>query len=159
LVRHEQQEIAMRSRVVAGSEITKKFLAKLVASASLGLLVLSVSSLADTRTAAASAAVSPGTVAFGAQQVGKITYRVVTITNTGSSSETLASAAVDPSPAFWPTWGGTCNVQYLYVIPPGASCTFQFGFEPTRKGHVSGQGTITFQSGNTLTVQLSGVGH
>lgn len=147
----------MRLEVMQASRSAKKFLARLAVCGSVGVLVLAVSPLVGTRTAAAAVTVSPASLNLKAK-VGNITYGMVTITNTGSTSDTLMSAAGDPRPPFWPTWGGTCNVQYLYILPPGRSCTFQFGFKPRQKGHVSGQGTVTFQSGATLTIQLNGVG-
>jgi hypothetical protein len=136
---------------------TKKFLASLAACGSVGLFVLTGSSLVDTSSAAADVTASPMPLKFKTG-VGNITYGMVTITNTGGSSETL-TGAVAPNPPFWPTWGGSCNLPPINrVVLPGRSCTFQFGFKPTQKGHVSGQGTMTFQSGTTLTVELDGVG-
>jgi hypothetical protein len=135
----------------------KKLLARLAACGSAALLALAVSAFADAGSAAAQVTAGPVTPALRAR-VGTIAYGMVTITNRGSGAEMLMSATA-PNPPFWPTWGGTCNsVAVNKVVAPGRSCTFQFGFKPTQKGHVTGQGTITFQSGNTLTVQLTGVG-
>jgi len=147
----------MRLGLLEASVSTKKFLARLAACGSVGLFVLAGSSLVDTSTAAAGVTVSPTPLKFKTR-VGNITYGMVTITNTGGSSETLTGAAA-PNPPFWPTWGGSCNLAPINrVVLPGRSCTFQFGFKPTEKGNVSRQGTLTFQSGATLTVQLKGVG-
>jgi hypothetical protein len=119
----------------------------------LGVLIFAV----DTRPGVAAVTVSPHVVKMKAK-VGTITYGVVTITNTGASSEVLWTATA-PNPPFWPTWGGTCNSLLLSkVVAADQSCTFQFGFHPTQKGRVSGQGTLMFLSGANPTVQLKGIG-
>jgi len=91
------------------------------------------------------------------QTVGDITYSVVTITNTGSGTETIVGGYASLS-QFWPTWGGTCNVTYAYVIPAHTSCTLQWGFKPTAIGPITTIGNVTFKSGATLYVFLNGVG-
>ena len=48
-------------------------------------------------------------------KVGTLTYGIVTITNTGASSEVLWTATAT-NPPFWPTWGGTCNSLLLRNI-------------------------------------------
>ena len=123
-----------------------------------------VSVPAETATAAAALTVSPSEVSFANTAVGatcpgvNCSYAMVTVTNTGTSNERLVGAKADPTPPFWPTFGGTCNVKFLYVIPPKASCTFQWGFKPTAAGKAKGSGTITFESGASVNVVLVGVG-
>jgi hypothetical protein len=131
----------------------KKLWVRLAVCGLLGVLIFAV----DTRPGVAAVTVSPHVVKMKAK-VGTITYGVVTITNTGASSEVLWTATA-PNPPFWPTWGGTCNSLLLSkVVAADQSCTFQFGFHPTQKGRVSGQGTLMFLSGANPTVQLKGIG-
>jgi hypothetical protein len=131
------------------------------------LLVSAVSVVSvpgDTARAAAELTVSPTAVAFANTAVGtqcpgaNCSYAMVTITNTGNQIERLVSAKGNPTPPFWPTYGGTCNVKYLYLLPPKESCTFQWGFKPQNPGKFTGTGTISFESGATVNVALSGVG-
>ncbi len=82
----------------------------------------------------------------------------MTITNNGELTETLTTAEATPNPPFFPTFGGTCNVQYSYMLPAGQSCTFQWGFKPQHPGKVTGTGTISFLSGASLGVVLVGKG-
>jgi hypothetical protein len=153
----KRRQAAMRLEVMEASGSAKKLLARLAACGSVGLLALAVSSFVDASSATADVTVKPMTVSLKAK-VGNSTYGIVTIANTGSSAETLTGAA-NPNSQFWPTWGGTCNSSAVNkVVAPGRSCTFEFGFKPTQTGQVSDQGTITFQSGASLTVQLKGVG-
>ncbi len=118
----------------------------------------------DSVRAAASLTVSPTEVAFTNTAVGtqcpgsNCSYTMVTITNTGSQTERLVGAKGDPTPPFWPTYGGTCNVKYLYLLPPKESCTFQWGFKPQHPGKFKGRGSISFESGATVTVSLTGLG-
>jgi hypothetical protein len=123
-----------------------------------------VSGTGDTMRAEADLTVSPTEIAFANTAAGtecpgaNCSYAMVTITNNGSQTERLVSAKGDPTPPFWPTYGGTCSVQYLYQLPPKESCTFQWGFKPQKPGKFKGTGTITFESGATVNVALTGVG-
>lgn len=123
-----------------------------------------VSVRGDTVRAAFALTVSPAEVSFANTAVGTVcpgancSYAMVTITNTGTQTERLVSAKGDPTPPFWPTFGGTCNNQYLYLLPAKESCTFQWGFKPQNPGKFKGTGTISFESGATVTVALTGVG-
>lgn len=107
--------------------------------------------------------VSPAVVVFPNTPVGtdcpgvNCTYAMVTITNNGSQTEQLVTAEAD-SP-FWPTYGGTCNATYAYYLPAGESCTFQWGFKPVHPGRVVGVGTVSFKSGASVGVLLTGVGN
>ena len=93
---------------------------------------------------------------FPPTKVGAIRYQMATITNDGASAMTLTGAT--RSGPFWPTWGGTCNsVQSQRVLPAGQSCTFQFGFNPSRPGWQAGIGTIAFDT-TTVYVLLEGRG-
>src|SRR5262245_20353085 len=94
----QKREVAMHSRALGKSEIMKRVLARIAACG--GVFVLAVSPLVGTRSAAAAVTVAPATLQLKAK-VGKITYGMVTITNTGSSVETLTSATGDPRPPFW----------------------------------------------------------
>jgi hypothetical protein len=109
--------------------------------------------------------VSPTTLTFSPTPVGpecpgaNCTYEIVTITNNGTATEHLIGASAGtPGPPFWPTYGGTCNMPNLYVLPPGESCTFQWGFKPEHPGHVQATGQISFESGQSVSVELDGRG-
>ncbi len=85
-------------------------------------------------------------------------YAYVTIHN-GTGRVKKLSSATAPTP-FWPTYGGTCNVQYGYAIPAHASCTFQFGFRPTKPNtRSSGKASLHFTNGAVLAVTLIGTSH
>jgi len=105
--------------------------------------------------------VSPTAVAFAPTPVGGFSYEIVTITNTGDATDFISSATPVESP-FFATFGGTCNFSVdpitgkNYYIPAGSSCTFQWGFNPSRPGRQTGTGTLNFESGATLTVSFTG---
>jgi hypothetical protein len=107
--------------------------------------------------------VSPTTVAFAPTPVGEFSYEIVTITNTGDATDFISSATPVESP-FFATFAGTCNTSIdpisgkNYYIPPGFSCTFQWGFNPSRPGRQTGTGTLSFESGATLAVAFTGRG-
>ncbi len=84
------------------------------------------------------------------------TYASITITNGTAVTQTITTASTGTT-IFWPTYGGTCNVTYAFAIPSGASCTFEFGFEPTTTSTTyTDTGTVNFDSGAALSVGLSG---
>jgi streptogramin lyase len=107
--------------------------------------------------------VSPNALVFPPTPAGpnypdNFSFQSVAITNSGPTNQILTTATADPDPPFFPTFGGTCNTVYGYNIPPGATCTFQFGFNPPAPGSYTGSGTISFSSGAALHVGLSGTG-
>jgi hypothetical protein len=88
--------------------------------------------------------------------VNSISYKMITITNGTSVTQTITSAGADPS-AFWVTWGGSCNsIELNKMIPSGGSCTLQFGFKAPAIGVTTGTGKIMFASGTNLTFGLEG---
>jgi hypothetical protein len=97
-----------------------------------------------------------GAGACGAQGATSCTYATATLTNTTTVAQHISSASA--SSVFWVTWGGTCNSLALSkTIPPGGSCTLQFGFHPTAAHTTStGIGSVTFDSGIVPTFQLRG---
>ena len=99
----------------------------------------------------------PSALQFPATAVGAISYAMVTITNGETDSQKLVGFQPVEAP-FWSTQAGTCNLEYAFVMPPGASCTLQWGFKPLSTGAQTASGIISFESGKTLTVALSGVG-
>lgn len=107
--------------------------------------------------------VSPTTVAFAPTPIGGFSYEIVTITNSGDATDFISSATPVESP-FFATFAGGCNFSVdpisgkNYYIPPGSSCTFQWGFSPGRAGRQTGTGTLSFESGATLTVSFTGRG-
>jgi hypothetical protein len=135
--------------------ITNKLIGETLTIVATVVLVLAVS-LIETKSASATVKVKPLALVM-TQTVGDITYAMVTITNTGSGTETI-DGGYAPLSEFWPTWGGTCNVTYAYVIPPHTSCTLQWGFKPTATGPVTTIGNVSFKSGATLYVFLNGIG-
>ena len=108
--------------------------------------------------------VAPTSLSFPNTPVGpdcpgaNCTYAMVTITNTGSGTEHLVGAAAGSYGPFWPTYGGTCNTPNMYFLPAGASCTFQWGFKPEHPGRVRDTGTINFESGESVSIELDGRG-
>ena len=108
--------------------------------------------------------ISPTTLTFPPTPVGpdcpgaNCTYAMVTITNNGAATEHLVGASAGSYGPFWPTFGGTCNLPNLYFLPPGASCTFQWGFKPVHPGQAHDTGQISFESGQSVSVELNGRG-
>jgi hypothetical protein len=83
-------------------------------------------------------------------------YAEVKVINDTATSQTLTGGST-ASTTFWVTWGGTCNVEYAYVIPTHTSCTVQFGFEPpAAHTHYASTGTLDFAGGAQLSVGLKG---
>jgi len=107
--------------------------------------------------------VTPTAITFAPTVVGAFNYQLVTITNSGDAADYITTATASPNPPFFPTFGGTCNTSIdpnnnkNYYIPPGFSCTFQWGFHPEKPGRRPGTGTLFFDSGATLAVTFSGV--
>lgn len=119
-----------------------------------------------TPNAFAQLSVSPSVLVFPNTPVGpdcagaNCSYAEVTITNNGTETEQIVTA--DPTQPtltvpFWATFGGTCNLNNYY-IDPGQSCTFQWGFKPVHPGRALGVGTISFLSGASVGVVLTGRG-
>ena len=107
--------------------------------------------------------VSPSAVVFSNTTVGTFDYQMVTVSNTGTDGDYIATADAVPNPPFFPTFAGTCNTSIgpsgaNYWIPAGESCTFQWGFHPSKPGKQSGVGTLSFASGATASVTLTGKG-
>ena len=134
-----------------------------VAAAMLTMLTVFTTSAARRSAVGPVLSVSPTAVVFAPTPVGEFSYEIVTISNTGDATDFISSATPVESP-FFATFGGTCNVSIdpisgkNYYIPPGSSCTFQWGFNPGRPGRQTGTGTLNFESGATLTVALTGRG-
>ncbi len=94
--------------------------------------------------------------ACGAVGSTSCTYASITITNGTAVTQTITTASAGTT-IFWPTYGGTCNVTYGFMIPSGASCTFEYGFEPTTASTTyTDTGTVNFASGAALSFGLSG---
>jgi hypothetical protein len=127
-------------------------------------LTIGAVSMGKIAIAASNLTVSPTLLSFDDAVVGAAcpgtgcTYAEVTITNGGDALEHLSTATTDPEPPFFPTFGGSCNTPNAYDIPVGESCTFQFGFKPQHPGKFTGTGTINFDSGASVTVDLVGFG-
>ena len=115
-------------------------------------------------TVAMSLSISPTTLSFSPTPVGpecpgaNCSYAEVTITNNGATTEHLVGATAGSPAPFWPTFGGTCNVAHMYFLPAGASCTFQWGFKPEKPGRVRATGQISFESGESVSIELDGRG-
>jgi hypothetical protein len=127
-------------------------------SAIVATIVLALAaSLVDTESASATVKTKPLALVITAT-VGDIKYKMMTITNTGSGTETISGGYSTLSEFGTPTWGGTRSGTYAYVIPAYTSCTVQWGFKPTATGPVTTIGNITFKSGATLYIFLNGIG-
>jgi hypothetical protein len=101
------------------------------------------------------AAVSPGSLTFGNQNVGTTgTSQPVTLSNTGTAALTIASIAVSAN------FGETDNCGTS--IAANGSCTVNVTFSPTTIGPLTGTLTVTDNSGgvsgSTQTVSLMGAG-
>jgi hypothetical protein len=98
--------------------------------------------------------VTPTTVRFPPTALGSFSYQSVTITNNGTSTETLSSYTT-PSAEFWAT-SGRCEgpPDYPISIPAGSSCDYEFGYAPSNPGAQSGAGTISFESGAVLNLMF-----
>jgi hypothetical protein len=96
--------------------------------------------------------VSPSSLSFGDLNVGSTSSaQTVTVTNPGSSSQTISSVSVSGQY----TQTSNCGSS----LAAGASCTAQVTFAPTSGGTQSGALTIDNSSPTpSLTVSLSGVG-
>ena len=102
--------------------------------------------------------VFPNAIAGDVCPGGGCTYAMVTIKNSGSTSQLITSASA-PNP-FWVTWGGTCNnTTNRKRVAARASCTLEFGYKATfGNGASSATGSITFHSGLVLKIKLRGTG-
>jgi hypothetical protein len=100
--------------------------------------------------------IDPDTIEFPPTPVGAYSYVTATITNAGPEDDTIV-AVFPQGESLFPTQAGTCNLQ-SWLIPSGTSCTYQFGFHPERPGRVRNTLTLTFASGATVEVSLTGRG-
>jgi hypothetical protein len=106
--------------------------------------------------------VAPNPVVFAPTTVGGFNYQLVTVSNSGEVGEYIATATPVDADPFFATFAGTCQGSTgpggAYYVPPSGSCTFQWGFKPSRPGKVTGSGTLSFASGATLNLAFSGKG-
>jgi Bacterial Ig-like domain (group 3)/Abnormal spindle-like microcephaly-assoc'd, ASPM-SPD-2-Hydin len=111
-------------------------------------------SLAGTAVAAAKAAVSPTSLAFGSVTVATASAaKVVTLSNSGGAAMTISSYAVSGTNAGDFTQTHTCGTS----LAAGANCTVSVVFKPGATGARTGTLAIT-TSGGTVSVALSGTG-
>ena len=109
--------------------------------------------------------VTPTSVTFANTLVGEFSYQVVTISNTGNAADYL-TVAIPSEGTFFQTGGGTCNAsvdpndpnQRNYWIPAGFSCTFQWGFNPSKPGKQTGTGTMIFDNSPSIDLSFTGRG-
>ena len=106
------------------------------------------------------ASVAPGTIAFGASQIGVAKTSTITLTNTGAgplSVTNIVTAGTDLS-----RQGGTCATAFPATVAAGANCTVIVRFLPTAAAARSGSVTFTDNSNatpnSTQAVALSGSG-
>jgi hypothetical protein len=145
--------------------MTKHRWSQPVRAAGLTVLVMFATSATRSRVAVVGPilSVTPTAVTFDPTVVGGFNYQFVTITNSGDAADYITTATASPYPPFFATFAGTCNTsidpnnQQNYYIPPGFSCTFEWGFNPAKPGRRPGTGTLVFQSGATLAVTFAGV--
>ncbi|GAA4188273.1 hypothetical protein GCM10022252_23210 [Streptosporangium oxazolinicum] len=95
---------------------------------------------------------SPGSLSFGARQIGASgPAQAVTVTNTGTATATLGTVATTGDYAQTKTCGTT--------LAAGASCTVNVTFTPTASGTRTGTLTVASNDPNSpLTVGLTGSG-
>jgi hypothetical protein len=96
--------------------------------------------------------IDPAILDFGNQNLGSVTYRDVTVTNTGAAPWQPVRAA--SSNAAFAILATTCTGP----LAPTASCKVTVQFTPSAAGPVSGAITLTDGAGNTATLPLTGTG-
>jgi hypothetical protein len=106
-------------------------------------------------TSVAGLTATPNPLVFSSTAVGGISYGMITINNNFSVPQTI-TGGLGGGP-FWVTWGGTCNTD-TKTIASHTSCTLQWGFAPTAVGTTTATGTVSFSSGQNLSVGLQGTG-
>jgi hypothetical protein len=109
--------------------------------------------VSGTGTGAAQLAASPTSVAFGNVTVGTTQSATVTLTNSGTTSETLSQASAT---------GAGLTVSGLTLpmtLSSGQSASFTATFAPTTAGNLAGNIAITNNGTNaTLNIPVSGAG-
>jgi cytochrome c553 len=108
-------------------------------------------------TLAAQAAVSRGSIDFGAVGVGTTASGTVTLSNTGATDLTVTSIRIAGGAAspFSFSGGGACSGSG--VLNAGGNCLITVSFKPTSAAAVTDGLTITHNaSGGPITVNLSG---
>lgn len=107
--------------------------------------------LEGTGTAPASVVLSPGSLSFGPEEIGKTAAaQYVTISNTGSSAASLSNVNVSGD---FLLASNTCGT----TIAVASGCTVAVTFKPTASGSRSGSLTVTDSAG-AQTAILSGTG-
>jgi Abnormal spindle-like microcephaly-assoc'd, ASPM-SPD-2-Hydin len=125
--------------------------ASITSTASNGKLTLTMSGTGVAATP--SLTVTPTTLVFGNESVGKTQTLEVVLKNSGNSSVTVSNVGV--SAADIQTGGGVKGA----TISPGQTATLSVSFTPKKAETVSGSVTITSNAaGSPATIQVSGTG-
>ncbi|HTU34385.1 MAG TPA: choice-of-anchor D domain-containing protein [Candidatus Acidoferrum sp.] len=109
----------------------------------------------DTNAGTAVLSASPSNVAFSSVGVGATAKQTVTITNSGTASESVTAITASGT-AF-----SVSGITLPYTLEAGSSSTFTAEFTPTAAGATTGTLSIVATSGGsdpTFTVALSGTG-
>ena len=96
--------------------------------------------------------VSSTTLNFGNVGVGATSAQQVTVTNTSALPQAPLAAGGGTSSPF----NGVTNCG-VPTLPPGSTCTFDYGYSPTALGPSNGSASITV-GGGSYAVSLSGEG-
>ena len=109
-----------------------------------------------TTTSAPAVSLAPGALSFGSQDTGtRSAPQSVTVTNTGSGSLFINSAAV-PNTLDFTVVGDGCSGL---TIAPGGSCTVSIVFSPSQAGSLSASFVVTDNAPNSpQKAALSGTG-
>jgi len=105
---------------------------------------------------AASAALQPQSVVFGAQAVGTTSAaQTVTLTNTGNAALSITRMAIAGAGASWFGQSGTCGT----TLNVGVSCKISVTFRPAAAGQGTASLTVTDSAaGGPQSVNLTGTG-
>jgi len=112
--------------------------------------------LSGTGVAAPVASLSPTSLSFGSVKVGAASgSALVTLTNTGDESLTIASIRVTGANASSFVFANTCGTS----VPAGANCTIHGHFAPLTSGALTADIIITDNAtGSTQSIALAGTG-
>jgi hypothetical protein len=118
-------------------------------------------SLSGTGLGAPAITVSPASIAFGNVQIGQISQKSITISNSGTSTLSVTAVTLSPSVSRFSIIGGTCAAT-PFSLAVGVSCNVTVQFAPNVSGGTSASITISSDDPapgkSPMTIGLSGTG-
>lgn len=145
----------------ANCTLTYTFSPTVAGAANQALTVTTNGTGSGTITLSGTGVAAPGVLSLSAttldfaQNVGAISVRSLTLSNTGSGPLTVSAVSAVTAP-FVLTASGTCSAPPI-SLAAGASCTLIYSFSPTAQGTVTQTVSLTSDGGNA-TLQLRGTG-